>query len=48
MASGTLGYLKYIIGANTTDLERGLKKSEGRVNKFSNNVLRVCVQRFRN
>ena len=38
MASGVLGTLKYIIGANTTDLERGLKKSEGQVNSFSRNI----------
>ena len=38
MASGVLGTLKYIIGAKTTDLERGLKKSEGQVNSFSRNI----------
>jgi len=38
MASGVLGTLNYIIGAKTTDLERGLKKSEGQVNSFSRNI----------
>ena len=38
MASGVLGTLKYIIGAKTTDLERGLKKSEGQINSFSRNI----------
>jgi hypothetical protein len=38
MASGLLGTLNYIIGAKTTDLERGLKKSEGHVNSFSRNI----------
>ena len=47
MASGVLGTLKYIIGAKTTDLERGLKKSEGRVNKFSTNVQRSIGKAMR-